>query len=176
MHTPRFSGQPANAGDLVFVRIPSRPMRTSCANVGTVFPRLARLPLLTGPFSLASSVAENALLGTAGKRKTRNRAHNFNRRSPRAQTTLASAHTTLKGLLRIRRDQQETPHALQEAELLSWLRFGEAYSAFAGLASHIRPLFASNPSCFVPEAKILPTTRTTNPHGPSDTTRLNEAL
>ena len=78
------------------------------------------------------------------------------------QTTLASAHTTLKGVLRIRRDQQETPHALEEAELRSWLRFGEAYSAFAGLASHIRPLLASIPSCSVPEAKILPTTRDTN--------------
>src|SRR5947208_10587600 len=36
MHTPRFSGQPANAGDFVLVRIPSRPIRTSCENVGTV--------------------------------------------------------------------------------------------------------------------------------------------
>jgi len=39
----------------------------------------------------------------------------------------------LKGLLRIRRyNQQETPYALQEAELLSWLQFGEAYSALRG--------------------------------------------
>ena len=36
MHTPRFSGQPINAGDLVLLRMPSLPMRTSCANVGTV--------------------------------------------------------------------------------------------------------------------------------------------
>jgi len=35
----------------------------------------------------------------------------------------------LKGLLRIRRYQQETPCALQEADVRSWLRFGEAYSA-----------------------------------------------
>src|SRR5262245_66562585 len=42
MQTPRFSGQPANAGDFVLVRIPSRPILTSCANVGTVFPRMAR--------------------------------------------------------------------------------------------------------------------------------------
>src|SRR5262245_23953913 len=41
IQTPRFSGQPASAGDFVFVRIPSRPILTSCANVGTVFPRLA---------------------------------------------------------------------------------------------------------------------------------------
>src|SRR5258705_4063261 len=39
----------------------------------------------------------------------------------------------LKGLLRIRRyNQQETPYALQEGELLSWLQFGEAYSALRG--------------------------------------------
>jgi hypothetical protein len=49
----------------------------------------------------------------------------------------------LKGLLRIRRYQQETPCALQEAEIRSWLRFGEAYSALrdwrpipAALLSH----------------------------------------
>ena len=46
-----------------------------------------------------------------------------------ARRQLQRAHTTLKGELRIRRDQQETPHAPQEAELRSWHRFGEAYSA-----------------------------------------------
>lgn len=40
MQTPRFSGQPSSAGDFVFVRIFSRPLRTSCANVGTQFPPL----------------------------------------------------------------------------------------------------------------------------------------
>src|SRR5262245_23550421 len=44
MQTPRFSGQPANAGDFVFVRIPSRPIRTSCANVGTVSSLLWPVP------------------------------------------------------------------------------------------------------------------------------------
>jgi len=46
----------------------------------------------------------------------------------------AREHTSvLKGLLRIRRyNQQETPYALQEGELLSWLQFGEAYSALRG--------------------------------------------
>ena len=39
----------------------------------------------------------------------------------------------LKGLLRIRRyNQQETPYAPQEVERLSWLQFGEAYSALRG--------------------------------------------
>src|SRR2546427_10294015 len=47
---------------------------------------------------------------------------------------MAREHSpVLKGLLRIRRyNQQETPYALQEAELLSWLQFGEAYSALRG--------------------------------------------
>src|SRR5207245_7500956 len=38
MHTPRFSGQPISAGDFVLLMTSSRPMRTSCENVGTVFP------------------------------------------------------------------------------------------------------------------------------------------
>src|ERR1700694_2949532 len=38
MHTPRFSGQPISAGDLVLAIIPSRPILTNCENVGTVFP------------------------------------------------------------------------------------------------------------------------------------------
>src|SRR5580704_7372567 len=37
-HTPRFSGHPSNAGDFVFTRIFSRPLRTSCENVGTLSP------------------------------------------------------------------------------------------------------------------------------------------
>src|SRR5258708_22560270 len=49
----------------------------------------------------------------------------------------------LKGLLRIRRyNQQETPYALQEVEQLSWLQFGEAYSALRGW----RPTPAALPS------------------------------
>src|SRR4029077_13691379 len=39
MHTPRFSGQPANAGDFVFTRTASRPILTNCENVGTVVPQ-----------------------------------------------------------------------------------------------------------------------------------------
>src|SRR5579872_482982 len=38
IHTPRFSGHPCSAGDFVFVRTFSRPLRTSCANVGTALP------------------------------------------------------------------------------------------------------------------------------------------
>ena len=40
MHTPRFSGQPASAGDFVFTRTFSRPILTNCENVGTVVPRI----------------------------------------------------------------------------------------------------------------------------------------
>jgi len=61
----------------------------------------------------------------------------------RAHKNARERTPTLKGLLRIRRYQQETPCALQEAEIRSWLRFGEAYSALrdwrpipAALLSH----------------------------------------
>src|SRR6266403_1498442 len=43
MHTPRFSGQPAKAGDFVFIRTASRPILTNCENVGTVVPLLLAL-------------------------------------------------------------------------------------------------------------------------------------
>src|SRR5260370_22746953 len=67
----------------------------------------------------------------------------------------------LKGLLRIRRyNQQETPYALQEVEQLSWLQFGEAYSALRGW----RPIPAALPShslllCSGTEDISLPTHR-----------------
>src|ERR1700730_2212528 len=55
-------------------------------------------------------------------------------------------------------DQQETPHALQEAELNFWYRIGEAYSAFRGW----RPIPAallSHSVVLVPGPKnSLPTT------------------
>src|SRR5260370_42610223 len=67
----------------------------------------------------------------------------------------------LKGLLRIRRShQQETPYALQEVEHLSWLQFGEAYSALRGWG----PIPAALPShsvllCSGTEDNSLPTQR-----------------
>src|ERR1700741_4519461 len=60
MHTPRFSGQPANAGDFVLMRIPSRPIRTNCENVGTVFLLLA-CPVVFRLVSRLSSRDFNAL-------------------------------------------------------------------------------------------------------------------
>jgi len=61
----------------------------------------------------------------------------------------------LKGLLRIRRNnQQETPYAPQEAELISWQQFGEAYSALRGR----RPIPAalrSHSVLHVPGLKII---------------------
>src|SRR5579862_1012703 len=42
MQTPRFSGHPCSAGDFVFVRTFSRPLRTSCANVGTALPQSSK--------------------------------------------------------------------------------------------------------------------------------------
>src|SRR5438445_1364457 len=42
IHTPRFSGHPCSAGDFVLVRTFSRPLRTSCANVGTALPHTSK--------------------------------------------------------------------------------------------------------------------------------------
>src|SRR6266446_10994552 len=61
------------------------------------------------------------------------RAYEFSRLSQGAHTKSRERSPVLKGLLRIRRyHQQETPYALQEVERLSWLQFGEAYSALRG--------------------------------------------
>src|SRR4029077_16768666 len=113
--TPRFSGQPAKAGDLVFVRTPSRPMRTSCENVGTVFLFFLRCIARTKSEAKSPDVARTNWRGSRGAQKK------------------AREHTkVLKGFLRLRRYQQETPHALQEANVPLLVRIGEAYSAFRG--------------------------------------------
>src|SRR3984957_6175326 len=112
IQTPRFSGQPINAGDLVLTWTCSRPIRTSCENVGTVI--------------------------------SLNGAHNFPWLSQGAHKNARERSPTLKGLLRIRRYQQETPCATPRGgRVRSWLRFGEAYSALrdwrpipAALRSH----------------------------------------
>src|SRR5208282_586430 len=50
-HTPRFSGHPSRAGDFVFVRIFSRPLRTNCENVGTRPPRFEKRFVIVIPRS-----------------------------------------------------------------------------------------------------------------------------
>ena len=51
----------------------------------------------------------------------------------RAHKKARERSPVLKGLLRIRRyNQQETPYALQEVELISWLQCEEAYWALRG--------------------------------------------
>src|SRR5215510_14171234 len=97
MHTPRFSGQPINAGDFVLLMTSSRPIRTSCENVGTVFPLFSATPR---PNSCSQNFAA------------------FARRADKSAREHAQM---LKGLLRIRRNnQQETPYAFQEVEPISW--------------------------------------------------------
>src|SRR5690242_1561791 len=136
MHTPRFSGQPTKAGDFVLLMTASRPMRTNCENVGTVFP-------LFRPATPAAGC----------------RAQNFAAPAWRADKIARERTFVLKGLLRIRRyNQQETPYALQEVEPFSWYQFGEAYSALRGR----RPIPAALPShsvlqCSGTEDNTLPT-------------------
>jgi hypothetical protein len=82
----------------------------------------------------------------------------------------------LKGLLRIRRDQQETPHALQETDLRSRYRIGEAYSAFRGwrpipaaLPSHSIELVPGPKNSFQPAIPHLAEGRTTRGKSPDKT-------
>src|SRR5947207_10505389 len=136
MHTPRFSGHAIIAGDFVLLRMPSRPIRTSCENVGTAFP-------LFRPHSGQTLYAQN-----------------FVALARRTDKTARERALLLKGLLRIRRyNQQETPYALQEVRPFSRFQFGEAYSALRGW----RPIPAALPShsvLLVPGPKIiLPTQR-----------------
>src|SRR6202171_2299053 len=89
------------------------------------------------------------------------RAQFFAAPARRADKMARERNPVLKGLLRIRRyNQQETPYALQEVELLSWLQFGEAYSALRGW----RPIPAALLShsvllCSGTEDNSLPTQR-----------------
>src|SRR5260370_38322635 len=133
MHTPRFSGQPASAGDFVFIRTASRPILTNCENVGTVVLLFWRDHTTVGSCAHDSLSRVHPVRMHEGFAAPATRAHKFAReRSP-----------VLKGLLRIRRyHQQETPYALQEIKQISWLQFGEAYSALRGW----RPIPAALPS------------------------------
>src|SRR5260370_24776764 len=107
MHTSRLSGQPSSAGDFVFIRTASRPILTSCENVGTVVPLFWRDHTTVGSCARDSLSRAHPVRMHQGFTAPAKRAHKFAReRSP-----------VLKGLLRIRRyPQQETPNALQEVE------------------------------------------------------------
>src|SRR5947207_11079263 len=91
-------------------------------------------------------------------------AQEFSRLPQGAHTKSRECSPVLKGLLRIRRyHQQETPYALQEVEQISWLQFGEAYSALRGW----RPIPAALPShsvlhCSGTEDISLPTSTAPN--------------
>jgi hypothetical protein len=65
MHTPRFSGQPISAGDFVLTRTFSRPIRTSCENVGTVLPSRSRVI----PSSESTARKNSARLSQARREK-----------------------------------------------------------------------------------------------------------
>src|SRR5262249_35785059 len=111
MQTPRFSGQPINAGDFVLEMTPSRPIRTSCENVGTVFPLVCGHKF--GPRMHARF--DSSRIARADK--------------------CARAYTTLKGVLRFRRparNSARTPRS--RLTLLASIRRG--LLGFAGLASH----------------------------------------
>src|SRR5229473_2447870 len=107
---------------------------------------------LHGPFLRVAKTSAQSSLNCARK---------FSRLPQRAHTISRKRSPVLKGLLRIRRyNQQETPYALQEAEHFSWLQFGEAYSALRGW----RPIPAALLShsvllCSGTEDKSLPTQR-----------------
>src|SRR5271154_3792632 len=118
MQTPRFSGQPISAGDLVFEIIPSRPMRTSCENVGTGFLFFVRR------FAFNSA-------------KSPRFAHKMPRTlSPRAHSKTREHTQTLKGELRIRREQARTPYARQETNVMLSVSNRRTLLGFSGLAPH----------------------------------------
>src|SRR5260370_28004362 len=68
MHTPGFSGQPISAGDFVFIRTASRPILTSCENVGTVVP-LSRAKIFA---ALARRAQNDARAQSSAERSTAN--------------------------------------------------------------------------------------------------------
>ena|SRR5579871_2833712 len=118
MQTPRFSGQPIRAGDLVLEIIPSRPMRTSCENVGTVF-LFFRSAFRIQDCEITAFRAQNAPQTLATRaHKTREHTH------------------TLKGVLRIRREPARTPHALQETDVTLSVSNRRTLLGFSGLAPH----------------------------------------
>src|SRR5215467_6083509 len=137
MQTPRFSGQPINAGDFVFVMTPSRPIRTSCENVGTVFPLCLRTQMRP---AIARTIRQLSLC-----------AHKISERAHEAERCTATPEPSKK----LRTHSKRQTYALGfDSERLTRL---------CGTGVPFRPLFAPIPSCIVPGEKILPTTRAQTP-------------
>src|ERR1700746_771079 len=122
MHTPRFSGQPANAGDFVLLVTASRPMRTNCENVGTVFP----LSVTPQPDYRARHCAAPAR---------------------RADKTARERALLLKGLLRIRRTTSKKLRTHSKRQSYSLGISSERLTRLCGAGAPFRPLFAPIPSC-----------------------------
>src|SRR5579864_675330 len=99
MHTPRFSGQPIRAGDLVLTWTFSRPIRTSCENVGTVFSQWRAEIFVPGP---------PRQHGCVGRGSRKARTQNCARAHGKAERSTANPEKI---------PQQETPYAFQKAEL-----------------------------------------------------------
>src|SRR5216684_7173762 len=142
MHTPRFSGQPISAGDFVLTCTFSRPIRTNCENVGTVFPQSRAEIFVPG------HPQQHEREGR-GSRKARTQ--NCARAHSKAERSTANPE---------KNPQQETPYAFQKAEFASGFD-SERLTRLCGAGAPFRPLFRPIPSYFVPGLKIfLPTTTT----------------
>src|SRR5271168_1608903 len=131
MHTPRFSGQPINAGDFVLTRTFSRPMRTNCENVGTVvlFIRGRGGQLLSSPHrgQLSRAVHSNrprARKTPRGSRKAR--------RQKCARAHSSAERSTANPEIQPARNSVRTPRG--RTLLLASVRRG--LLGFAGLAPH----------------------------------------
>src|SRR5258708_7924030 len=117
MHTPRFSGQPATAGDFVFIRTASRPILTSCENVGTVVPR-SRAQIFI------PSASDKDARGIRGSRKARTQ--------NRARAQSSAERSTANPEIPPARNSVRTPRS--RTNLLASVRRG--LLGFAGLAPH----------------------------------------
>src|SRR6267378_2157671 len=133
MHTPRFSGQPISAGDFVLLVTPSRPIRTSCENVGTVFPLCLRTQIRSA------------------------NARTFRQLSHYAQNNSARAHQAERCTAIPETSKKLRTHSKRQTYALGF--DSERLTRLCGTGVPFRPLFAPIPSCNVPGEKILPTTR-----------------
>src|SRR5579863_6497249 len=113
MQTPRFSGQPINAGDFVFTRTFSRPIRTSCENVGTVV------------LFLWDSSSRNPLLRKTFRSSRKARAQNY-----------ARAHNTAERFTANPEKQARNPVCTPEGRTTLLISARRGLLGFSGLAPH----------------------------------------